>query len=156
MIKHIFFPCDLSESTQIAFANMLELALPFHAKVTLFHAYELMSLPVIGQYNSSLKASIQEIERTMEQTARDYLKGFSGQLDTAGIENEYLVLRGPAGPLIVEMANKRICDLIIMASRGLRPVNAFLMGSTSTYVLHHSLCPVLVIPCRPVSGPPAH
>lgn len=149
MLTHILFPSDLSDATNHAFQQMLELARAFKAKVTLFHAYELLSTSVASMYDLSYSATIQELELSMEEKAGLHLGDFKKQLDEAGIECEMVIQRGPAGQLIVELAKERQCDLIVMGNRGLGPVSSFLMGSTSTYVLHHTHCPMLVIPVKP-------
>jgi nucleotide-binding universal stress UspA family protein len=44
--------------------------------------------------------------------------------------------------------------LVVVGSRGLGPVSAALLGSVSTYLLHHAPCPVEVVPaadCADVS-----
>lgn len=146
MISHILFPSDLSEPSREAFKQVLELAQSSRAKVTLFHAYELLSMSVAGIYDLSITTTLNELELTMEQKAEFHLGEFKQQLDQAGIENEMVIQRGHAGELIVEQSESRGCDLIVMGSRGLGPIRSMLMGSTSTYVLHHSQSPMLVIP----------
>ena len=47
--------------------------------------------------------------------------------------------------VIVETAEKRGCDLIMMASHGRRGVQALLIGSETTKVLTHSKIPALVL-----------
>jgi nucleotide-binding universal stress UspA family protein len=46
--------------------------------------------------------------------------------------------------VIIEVAQKRVCDLIMMASHGRRGVGAILLGSETQKVLTHSKIPVLV------------
>lgn len=50
-----------------------------------------------------------------------------------------------AGGKICEYAQEYDIDLIIIGSRGLGGVKKLLLGSTSTLVVQHSHCPVLVI-----------
>ena len=45
---------------------------------------------------------------------------------------------------IIRIAEKRGCDLIMMASHGRRGVKGLLLGSETQKVLTHSLIPVLV------------
>ncbi|MCK7468053.1 MAG: universal stress protein [Desulfosudis oleivorans] len=45
---------------------------------------------------------------------------------------------------IIRVAEKRGCDLIMMASHGRRGVKGLLLGSETQKVLTHSLIPVLV------------
>lgn len=145
-MRHILFPSDLSIPTQQAFAVVKELAQTFKARVTLFHAYELLSTAAAGLYDLSYSAALTELETTMEEKARLHLGEHQQALAADGIECDMLIARGPAGEMIVAAAKERDCDLIVMGSRGLGPVKSFLMGSTSTYVLHHSPCPMMVIP----------
>jgi nucleotide-binding universal stress UspA family protein len=45
---------------------------------------------------------------------------------------------------IIDTANQRGCDLIVMASHGRRGVSAIVLGSETVKVLTHSTIPVLV------------
>jgi nucleotide-binding universal stress UspA family protein len=45
---------------------------------------------------------------------------------------------------IIDTANQRGCDLIVMASHGRRGVSAIVLGSETVKVLTHSTVPVLV------------
>ena len=47
--------------------------------------------------------------------------------------------------MIVKVAEKRGCDLIMMASHGQRGVKGLLLGSETQKVLTHSRIPVLVL-----------
>ena len=57
---------------------------------------------------------------------------------SASIEHEH-PFRG-----IIETAEKRECDLIVMASHGRSGVSSVLLGSQTAKVLTHSKLPVLV------------
>ena len=46
---------------------------------------------------------------------------------------------------IIQAANDKGCDLIVMASHGRRGVSAFVLGSETQKVLTHSTIPVLVV-----------
>jgi nucleotide-binding universal stress UspA family protein len=46
---------------------------------------------------------------------------------------------------IIDHANNRQCDLIVMASHGRRGVTALLLGSETQRVLTHSKLPVLIV-----------
>ena len=45
---------------------------------------------------------------------------------------------------VVDVANAKACDLIVMASHGRRGISAIVLGSETVKVLTHSTIPVLV------------
>jgi len=53
---------------------------------------------------------------------------------------------GDASEMIVEVAGKKKCDLIIMGSHGKTGLKRLLMGSVTSRVIGHAPCKVLVIP----------
>jgi nucleotide-binding universal stress UspA family protein len=54
------------------------------------------------------------------------------------------VLCARPGELIVDLAEKEHCTMIIIGSRGLGMLRRTIMGSVSDYVLHHAHCPVVI------------
>ena len=52
--------------------------------------------------------------------------------------------RGHAGRGLVERAGSD--GLVVVGARGHEGVAGLLLGSTSTYVVHHADCPVVVVP----------
>ena len=46
---------------------------------------------------------------------------------------------------IVRVAEEEGCDLIVLGSRGLSGMKAFLLGSVSDGVIHHAHCPTLIV-----------
>jgi nucleotide-binding universal stress UspA family protein len=57
-----------------------------------------------------------------------------------------LLVRGDAGPAIVEAAESEQADLVVMGRLGMGLLERILMGSVSTYVVEHSPVAVLVAP----------
>jgi nucleotide-binding universal stress UspA family protein len=62
------------------------------------------------------------------------------------VENQ--IVRGHPAEMIVRAAARQKADLIVMGSRGLTDVRAFLLGSVSRKVVMHADCPVLLIKKR--------
>jgi len=63
------------------------------------------------------------------------------------VESEVLV--GHAGHQLLELARRREADLIVLGSRGLGGVKGLLLGSVTTYAVHHVRRPLLVVPGTP-------
>ena len=70
----------------------------------------------------------------------DAMREDAGDLDVrAKVEG------GEFAPVIVREADHMDADLIVMGSRGLGPLKGLFMGSVSSYVVTHSVCPVLIV-----------
>jgi nucleotide-binding universal stress UspA family protein len=65
-----------------------------------------------------------------------------GQI-TAEIHSE--LIEGQIADAIIDVAETRNCDLIIMGSRGLGRLAGALLGSNSQKVVSEALCPVLIV-----------
>jgi nucleotide-binding universal stress UspA family protein len=55
------------------------------------------------------------------------------------------ILEGSPAEAILDVANTRKCDLIVMGSRGLGRLTGALLGSQSQKVVQHASCPVLIV-----------
>ena len=76
-------------------------------------------------------------------------------LRAAGIDAECEVASGDAGHLLVEMAERFGCEMIVMNARGMGALRQALVGSVSQSVLHASRVPVLIVkpPAEPEAEP---
>ena len=66
------------------------------------------------------------------------------ELTRDGLSAETDVLEGPAADAIINAADARKADLIVMGSRGFGQFTGLLLGSVSDRVVHYSTVPVLV------------
>lgn len=60
---------------------------------------------------------------------------------------------GEAGPLLCRLASELKVDVVVVGSRGRGALKRALLGSVSSYVMHHAPCAVLVVPQQPDSPP---
>lgn len=61
------------------------------------------------------------------------------------VETEMIYEVGSPGPVLLNMADDKKCDLIVMGSRGLGPLKGIFMGSVSSYLVSRSKCPILIV-----------
>lgn len=52
---------------------------------------------------------------------------------------------GTPAKMVLELAEERGCDLIVLGSRGLGKLREFVLGSVSQHVVQHAKIPVLVV-----------
>ena len=75
-----------------------------------------------------------------------YLSKLAGAAAEAGVPcDTTAVIDDPPYQAIIAVAEKRGCDLVVMASHGRKGIQALLLGSETNKVLTHTRIPVLVL-----------
>ncbi|MGV3525667.1 MAG: universal stress protein [Candidatus Sericytochromatia bacterium] len=145
MYTHILFPTDGSAGSQKAEDHVLALAGKFGSRVTVLNVYELMELIPVFE---NTYAHLEELEVYLKDQSRQIAETVLTRFGQHGIQAEALCLKGDPGRSIVNASEDLSCDLLVMGSRQAGSVQRLLLGSVSNYVLHHSSCPVLMIPSQ--------
>jgi nucleotide-binding universal stress UspA family protein len=145
MFKHILIPTDGSELAGKAIEAGLQLAKALGAKVTAYHAIEVPDVQGVGDEAFIATASIKEFVTRLQQRGESYLAPVREAAEVAGVACDTLVTQ-PATPHqgIIDAANDRGCDAILMASHGRGDFASLLLGSVTHKVLAHSKIPVIV------------
>ena len=66
-------------------------------------------------------------------------------LRAAGVEVEVFALQGDPADAILDVAEERGSDLIVVGNKGMTGAKRFLLGSVPNKVSHHAPCSVLII-----------
>jgi len=69
-------------------------------------------------------------------------------LARAGVRHRTRVEEGQPGPRLAELAGQEHADLVVTGHRGPSGLAELVHGSVSTYLTHHSPCPVAVVPAE--------
>ena len=95
--------------------------------------------PYLGEPNLqyAIDARMKDAKSVLDKAVQEVGK-IPGEVHTE-------VLEGPPADAIIEVANTRGSDLIVMGSRGLGRLAGLLLGSTSQKVVSHAPCPVLIV-----------
>ena len=144
MFKHILIATDGSELAERAVVAGLALAKTLDARVTAVTATEPWSAMVTGE--PALSFPIEDYEKAAAENAARILSGVSAAAKAVGVDCETVHVNDFPAEGIVETAQVRGCDLIVMASHGRRGLSKLLLGSQATRVL--ALSPVPVLVCR--------
>jgi len=99
-----------------------------------------MVQPVIVGSERYIQAEV----KRMEAAARSAKKEATALLASLGFGGTVTIDRGAVGPTIVKHC-KRGIGLLAMGSRGLDALDRFMLGSVSTYAIHHAGCSVLLV-----------
>ncbi len=68
----------------------------------------------------------------------------TGYLEAHGVNGQVIEAPGDSGEQIVAHAKSTNADLIVMGAYGHSKVRELVVGSTTTYVINHAACPVLL------------
>lgn len=145
MYRHILVATDGSELSDKALRQGFELAKGLGAQATVitvsptfrtFSGDAYMATVTPDQFRDDCRAEAQRILTAAREAA-----------SKAGVPCEGVHVEDDRPyQAIIDMATKKGCDLIVMASHGRKGVSALLLGSETTKVLTHTQIPVLV--CR--------
>jgi nucleotide-binding universal stress UspA family protein len=147
MYKHILIPTDGSALSRKAIDAGVKLAKSLGAKVTGVFAAPPATPLVYGDHLPVAYATPKEHERMIKASAARHLAVIAGAAKKAKVPYAGVSMTSdfPAD-VILAVAKKEGCDLIVMASHGRRGLKGVLLGSETQKVLTHSKIPVLV--CR--------
>jgi nucleotide-binding universal stress UspA family protein len=145
MYKHILIPTDGSELSDKAIKNGVAFAKSLNAKITGLHVMP-SAFPI---YYGEMAWVDANVEKQMRDAARaegnKYLDRIEATARSAGVTCERALLANDQiWKAIIDTAQAKHCDLILMAAHGRRGLSALMLGSETNKVLTHSSVPVLV------------
>jgi nucleotide-binding universal stress UspA family protein len=144
MYSHILIATDGSELSEKAVKHGMALAKVLGSKVTAVHVTEPWTSAVSGEW--AVAFPVEEYEKTAAANAKKLLANVAEEARRHGVACDTFHVRDQyAAEGIVEEAQTRNCDLIVMGSHGRRGFARFLLGSQTNRVVTHSSVPVLVI-----------
>jgi nucleotide-binding universal stress UspA family protein len=143
MFKHILLPTDGSPLSDAAVEKGIDFAKSINAKVT---GLCVVPKDYPSYYEAEIPGSFREqAEAECKANAKAQLTALTKVAQGAGVACD-VAMETTDQPYeaIVNVAEQKGCDLIMMASHGRRGVAALLLGSETQKVLTHSKVPVLV------------
>ncbi|MFO7707922.1 MAG: universal stress protein [Desulfobacterales bacterium] len=144
MFKHILLPTDGSELSGKAVEQGIRLAASLGARVTALSV--MPKQPTLFYHARISPEALEEAARYSKEAADTYLSAVRKRAADAGVACEVVFERNDSPyEAIIQQAEQRGCDLVMMASHGRKGVGALLIGSETQKVLTHSRIPVLVV-----------
>src|SRR5688572_3587125 len=144
MIRAIVVGTDGSPTAREAVTQATELAKAVGAKVYLVSAYEPVPESRLRDERQQVPDDLQgmvnpleDVESTLEESA--------GLMRDAGLEVETLPREGDPADAILDVAEEKDADLVVVGNKGMTGAKRFLLGSVPNKVSHHAPCSVLII-----------
>lgn len=136
-IKKILVPLDGSKNSLRGLDEGIYLARQCQATIT--------GLYVVPLAKPKTDSQISYVEKHLLNNAAKFMSKAKKRAAQNGILFEDKVVYGDEGPKIINYADTKSFDIIIIGSRGLGSLKEAFLGSTSNYVLHKSKVPVLIV-----------
>lgn len=143
MFSRILVGLDGSEYSLKALEFAIDLAKKYHSQLVLVHVV-LRQTYAINPPEAGILAGT-SIVRELEAEGRAILAKAEETVKAQGLPVEVRLRQGvPAEELLRASVDEK-ADLLVLGSRGLSQVKAFLLGSVSDKVSHHAKCPTLIV-----------
>ncbi len=136
-IKRILVPLDGSSNSFRGLDTAIHLARQCHATITGLYVAEIV--------RPRTSDPITPLEKILLEHAQKIMKKAKLKAAQKGILFFDRVSYGDEEKRIVDVAEKKNFDLIVIGSRGMGAAKEIFLGSTSNYVLHKSKKPVLIV-----------
>jgi nucleotide-binding universal stress UspA family protein len=144
VIDSIVVGTDGSDTAAEAVRQATELALTVRARIYLVCAYEPVPESRLRAERLEVPQDLQwmvnpraDVERLLETSAE--------AMRAAGVAVETLAREGDPADAILDVAEQRGADLIVVGNKGMTGAKRFLLGSVPNKVSHHAPCSVLII-----------
>ena len=143
MFSRILVGLDGSEYSLKALEFAVDLAKKYSSQLVLIHVV-MRQIYAINPPEAGILAGT-AIVRELEAEGKAILAKGEETVKAQGLPVEARLRQGvPAEELLRAAADEK-ADLIVLGSRGLSQVKAFLLGSVSDKVSHHAKCPTLIV-----------
>jgi nucleotide-binding universal stress UspA family protein len=144
MFKSIVVGTDGSDTATQAVRQAVDLARSIGATLELVSAYEPVSAQRLSEERRQAPEDLQwainpreDVDATLEAAADIARK--------EGVEANLYPRQGDPADAVLDVAEERDADLIIVGNKGMTGAKRFLLGSVPNKVSHHAPCSVLII-----------
>jgi nucleotide-binding universal stress UspA family protein len=145
MFTSIVVGTDGSDTATEAVRQAIALARSVGARIELVSAYE--PVPESRLREESVHAPEEDLHWmvNVREDVLATLETASAAIRAAGIEVEVFARQGDPADAILDVAEERGSDLIVVGNEGMTGAKRFLLGSVPNKVSHHAPCSVLII-----------
>lgn len=137
MYDRILVPTDGSDGTRGAVEHAIDLATTYDAALHTVYVVDT---------NVGIDAGVVGVLDTLEEAGENAIDEVRQQAATAGVETvEGSVARGVPYRAILDYADERDIDLVVMSTHGRTGLDRYLLGSVTEKVVRLSNAPVLTV-----------
>jgi nucleotide-binding universal stress UspA family protein len=144
MFSSIVVGTDGSETAKEAVRQATSLAKDLGATLDLVSAYEPVPSGRLRQEAKEAPEDLQWMVNPREDVDATLAEA-ADEAREAGVEVNTFARQGDPADAILDVAEERKADLIVVGNKGMTGAKRFLLGSVPNKVSHHAPCSVLII-----------
>jgi nucleotide-binding universal stress UspA family protein len=144
MFKSIVVGTDGSDTATQAVRSAVELAKSVGARLDIVSAYEPVSEQRLKQERKETPEDLQWAINPREDVDAT-LDAAASVARESGVEVEVFPRQGDPADAVLDVAEERGADLVVVGNKGMTGAKRFLLGSVPNKVSHHAPCSVLII-----------
>jgi nucleotide-binding universal stress UspA family protein len=144
MIKSIVVGTDGSETARKAVTEAVELARELGARLDLVSAYEPVRNQRLREEARQVPGDLQWMVNPLEDVEATLAEA-AEEVRAAGVQVETFPREGDPADAILDVAEERKSDLIVVGNKGMTGAKRFVLGSVPNKVSHHAPCSVMII-----------
>jgi nucleotide-binding universal stress UspA family protein len=144
MFQSIVVGTDGSETAREAVRQATELASKLGATIQLVSAYEPVPEGRLREERQEVPEDLQWMVNPREDVTST-LEEAAEELKEAGVQVDTHAREGDPADAILDVAEEKSADLIVVGNKGMTGAKRFLLGSVPNKVSHHAPCSVMII-----------
>jgi nucleotide-binding universal stress UspA family protein len=144
MFDSIVVGTDGSETAREAVRQATELAKQLGSNIYLVSAYEPVPEGRLRDERHEVPEDLQWMVNPREDVTAT-LEESGEELKQAGVNVETHAREGDPADAILDVAEEKSADLIVVGNKGMTGAKRFLLGSVPNKVSHHAPCSVMII-----------
>jgi nucleotide-binding universal stress UspA family protein len=146
MLNHILVPLDGSPLAETALPEAKRI-LAADRHITLVTAVEMPQTPLYSfDVPMTIAAASHENLEDMLKHMRVYLEKVANNLRAEGYQVDVVTSVGEAATVIMETAQKKHVDAIVICTHGRSGISRWVFGSVTHKVLGNAHCPIYIVP----------
>ena len=143
-IETIVVATDFSEAAAHAIETAADFARHFEAELIVVHAYNI-EIPVASPIMTGGYVLPEGFIDQIRQQAQQEVDKIAKDLKSRGIAAVGIAVDAPPASAVIETADQKGANLIVMGTRGLTGLKHVALGSVADRVVRTANCPVLTV-----------
>ncbi len=144
MFGSIVVGTDGSDTAGEAVRQVSELARTVGASIHLVSAYEPVSNQRLREERQGAPGDLEWMVNAREDVEAT-LREASSSLEDTGVSVDTYAREGDPADAILDIAEEKNADLIVIGNKGMTGAKRFLLGSVPNKISHHAPCSVMII-----------